>query len=205
MKILTIGIAGGSGSGKTTVGNRIIERVGADRVSLLEMDGYYRDLSDRTLEERAQFNFDHPASLDIELFTRHLQELRAGRVVEVPQYDFVTHSRRPETQTLAPQPVLLVEGMLLFENARVRELIDIKLYVEAPADIRFIHRLMRDVKERGRSLDSVVRQYLGTVRPMHMAFTEPTKEYADIIIPWQEYNEVAIDVVQSRIESKLRG
>jgi uridine kinase len=205
MKILTIGIAGGSGSGKTTVGNRIIERVGASRIALLEMDGYYRDLSDRPLTERAQFNFDHPAALDLELFARHVQELRAGHAVEVPQYDFVTHSRRREVKLLAPQPVLLLEGMLLFENARVRELIDIKLYVEAPADIRFIRRLTRDVKERGRSLDSVVGQYLGTVRPMHLAFVEPTKEYADIIIPWQEYNDVAIDVVQSRIESKLRG
>lgn len=203
MHILTIGIAGGSGSGKTTIAQKITEKVGRERISFIEMDSYYRDLSHLSHSERSQYNFDHPAALDIELFIEHLKMLKAGVPIEKPEYDFVTHTRKRQTTRVFPQPVVIIEGLLLFENKRVRELLDIKTYVETPADIRFIRRLIRDMKERGRSAESVVNQYYKTVRPMHQAFVEPGREYADIIIPWQDYNDVAIEVVFHRVEAKL--
>jgi uridine kinase len=203
MKVLTIGIAGGSGSGKTTIARKIIERVGASRICHLEMDSYYRDLSHLPLDERALTNFDHPASIDIELFTEHVEMLKSGVDIEKPDYDFVNHTRKATTPRVKAKPVLFLEGILLYENPRVRDNIDIKIYIETPSDLRFIRRLTRDLEERGRSTQSVVKQYYKTVRPMHMAFVEPTREYADIIVPWQGYNEVAIDMVISRVESCL--
>lgn len=203
MKVLTIGIAGGSGSGKTTIAQKIIDGVGADRISYLEMDSYYCDLAHLPRDERALTNFDHPASLDIELFSKHVKMLKEGMDISKPEYDFVNHVRKPGTTRLKAKPVVFLEGILLYENPAVREHVDIKIYVETPSDIRFIRRLTRDLNERGRSTDSVVKQYYKTVRPMHMSFVEPTREYADIIVPWQGYNEVAIDMVVSRIESCL--
>lgn len=203
MTILTIGIAGGSGSGKTTIAQKITEKVGRHRISFIEMDSYYKDLSHLPHDERAKYNFDHPASLDIELFIEHLKLLKSGMPIEKPEYSFVTHSREKDTTRVFPQPVVILEGLLLFENRFVRDLIDIKTYVETPSDVRFIRRLMRDIKERGRTAESVVSQYYRTVRPMHQAFIEPTREYADIIIPWQDYNDVAVDMVIHRIEARL--
>jgi len=204
MQVLTIGIAGGSGSGKTTVAEKIIEGVGANRIGFLEMDSYYRDLAHLPLEEREKHNFDHPQSVDIDLFLNHVAGLRGGRNIEKPLYDFVTHTRKRESLTIIAQPVIILEGILLYENRQVRDLIDIKTFVESPSDVRFIRRLMRDIKERGRSPESVVSQYYATVRPMYKTFVAPTKEYADIIIPWQDYNDVAVDMVISRIEHTLK-
>lgn len=204
MQTLTIGIAGGSGSGKSTIAKKIIEAVGADRISVVEMDCYYRDLLHLDIEERKKVNFDHPSSLDIELFLEHIKMLRAGVEIRKPQYDFVEHTRKSTHTVVKAHPVIILEGILLYENSRVRNEIDIKTFVETPSDFRFIRRLMRDIKERGRSPESVVHQYCTTVRPMYKTFTAPTKEYADIIIPWQGYNEVAVDMVISRIESTLK-
>lgn len=203
MHPLVIGIAGGSGSGKTTVGSKIIEIIGKEKISFLEMDSYYKDLAHIPLEKRTQHNFDHPSSYDINLFLKHIIELKKGRNILKPKYDYVSHTRIKETVEIISHPVIIVEGILLYENSDVRQEIDIKTYVETPPDIRFIRRLMRDLKERGRTAESVVNQYYKTVRPMHMAFVEPTREYADIIIPWKEYNEVAIHMVVSRIEGVL--
>lgn len=204
MQALTIGIAGGSGSGKTTIARKIIECVGANRISFLEMDNYYKDLAHLPVEERAKNNFDHPASLDIELFIEHIKMLKAGIDIDKPLYNFVTHTRKKETSKVKAQPVIILEGILLYENPEVAELIDIKTFVETPSDIRFIRRLMRDIKERGRTPESVAQQYYKSVRPMYKTFVAPTKECADVIIPWQGYNEVAVDMVISRIESGLK-
>ncbi len=203
MQVVTIGIAGGSGSGKTTFAQKIIKRVGAERISYLEMDLYYRDLAHLPFDERVLTNFDHPASLDCELFLEHLMMLKNGMDIEKPDYDYKTHTRKRTTTRVKAKPVVFVEGILLYENAKIMENVDIKIFVETPSDIRFIRRLTRDIEERGRTTDSVIKQYYKTVRPMHQAFVEPSREYADIIIPWQGYNEVAIDMVISRIESCL--
>ncbi len=203
MKSLTIGIAGGSGSGKTTIANKIIQHVGQHRISFLEMDSYYRDLAHLPKDERALNNFDHPASIDIELFLNHVQMIRSGVDIEKPQYDFVNHVRKHTSTRIKAQPVVFLEGILLFENQSMCDNIDIKIYVETPSDIRFIRRLTRDLEERGRNPASVVKQYYKTVRPMHQMFVEPTRELADIIIPWQGYNQVAIDMVISQIETCL--
>jgi uridine kinase len=205
MKALVIGIAGGSGSGKTTVANRIIDSVGEDNISFLGMDSYYKDLSSLPEDIRIQRNFDHPSSIDVDLFIQHVSELKDGRDIEAPIYDFVTHTRRPEKRLVKAHPVIILEGILLYENATLLNLIDIKTFVEAPSDIRFIRRLMRDIKERGRTTESVVNQYLSTVRPMYKTFVAPTKEFADIIIPWKDYNDVAIEMVISRIRAALRS
>lgn len=204
MNALTIGIAGGSGSGKSTIANKIIQAVGADRISVVEMDCYYKDLAHLNLEERKKVNFDHPSSLDINLFLEHIVALKNGREIKKPHYDFVEHTRKSSYTIVKSHPVIILEGILLYENSQVREQIDIKTFVETPSDMRFTRRLIRDIKERGRSPESVVAQYLTTVRPMYKTFTAPTKEYADIIIPWQGYNEVAVDMVISRIESTIK-
>jgi uridine kinase len=200
---LVIGVAGGSGSGKTTVSNAILERVGRDRIAFLQHDWYYRDLSHLPLAERAQFNFDHPDALDNALFLAHLDALIRGEAVDVPIYDFASYVRLPETRRLLPQPVILLEGILLFADAALRERMDVKLFVDTESDLRFIRRLRRDVQERGRSVESVTEQYLRTVRPMHLKFVEPSKRYADLIIPLGGRNPIAIDMVVARIESLL--
>jgi uridine kinase len=198
-----IGVAGGSGSGKTTVSMRILERVGAPPIAYIQHDSYYFDNSHLPPDERARMNYDHPDSLDTPLLIEHLRALRAGQGVDVPTYDFSTHSRRPKTVRVDPQPVILVEGILIFVEKELRELMDVRIFVDADSDLRFIRRLQRDVHERGRSQDSVVEQYLRTVRPMHLEFVEPSKRYADVIIPEGGYNEVALAMIESRLRAML--
>jgi uridine kinase len=199
MRSIVIGVAGGTGSGKTTVAREILERVGAKHIAYIPHDAYYRDHSHMPLEERAQVNYDHPDSLETELLVEHLRKLRAGRAVDVPVYDFTTHSRTRQTRRVGPAPVVLVEGILVFVERELRELFDVKLYIDTAADVRFIRRLRRDIKDRGRSAESVCDQYLATVRPMHLEFVEPSKRYADVIIPEGGFNEVAIAMVADRI------
>lgn len=196
---LVIGVAGGSGSGKTTVSNAILDRVGRERIAFLQHDSYYHDLSHLPLEERREVNFDHPDAFDNELFVRHLDALLEGRAVDVPTYDFASYVRLEATELVRPQPVVLVEGILIFGDTALRQRMDVKLFVDAEGDMRFIRRLQRDVAERGRSVTSVIDQYLHTVRPMHLEFVEPTKRYADIIIPRGGLNAIAIDMVVARI------
>jgi uridine kinase len=202
---LVIGIAGGSGSGKTTVANVILERVGAEHIAYIPHDAYYKDLSALSRIQRSEVNFDHPHSLDTELLIHHVEQLIARKPVELPVYDFKVHTRTGETQHVDPQPVIMVEGILIFAEPVLRELFDVKIFVDTDPDIRFIRRMSRDISERGRSVDSVIQQYLSTVRPMHLEFVEPSKRYADIIIPEGGLNEVAMDMVVARIETLLRG
>lgn len=203
MAPITIGVAGGTGSGKTTVARRILERVGFDRIAYVPHDAYYRDLGEMPLADRSRVNYDHPDSLDNELLIQNLQDLQAGKAAEIPIYDFKTHSRTAETRHVDPQPVILVEGILIFGDPRLRALMDVKIFVDTDPDIRFIRRLQRDVAERGRSFESVIQQYLTTVRPMHLEFVEPTKRYADVIIPEGGFNEVAIEMVAARLRALL--
>jgi uridine kinase len=199
-----IGVAGGSASGKTTVSQAILRRVGTDRIAYISHDLYYRDLSHLPMEQRATFNFDHPDALDNELLAAHLDALAAGQPIEAPTYDFTTYVRLPESRTILPRPVILIEGILIFAEPVLRRRMQIKLFVDADADLRFIRRLKRDIEERGRTVDSVIAQYLNTVRPMHLEFVEPTKRYADLIIPEGGRNTIAIDMVVARIETELQ-
>jgi len=192
---LVIGVAGGSGSGKTTVVRRIFEALGDTRIPVLEHDRYYRDRNDLRLEERAVLNYDHPDSLETELLVDHLNELRAGRPVEAPVYDFARHARKDATETITPGRAIIVEGILIYTDAALRKLMDVKVFVDTDDDTRFIRRLQRDIAERGRTVQSVIEQYLGTVKPMHLEFVEPSKRYADIIIPQGGHNAVAIDML----------
>jgi uridine kinase len=201
---VTIAVAGGTGSGKTTVAEEILKRVGADRIAYLQHDSYYFDRAQMPLDPRNLPNFDHPNSVETELLVKHLRQLKTGHAAQVPIYDFTTDSRLAATRTVAAQPVILVEGLLLFAEKRLRELFDIKIYVDTDSDIRFIRRLRRDIAERGRTMDSVIDQYLNTVRPMHLEFIEPSKRYADIIIPEGGFNTVALDMVVARIEGMLQ-
>ncbi len=200
---LVIGIAGGSGSGKTTVAQAILQKVGPERISFLQHDAYYKDLSGLPPARRAEVNFDHPDSLETDLLIAHIEQLKAGHPVEVPIYDFSTHSRTNRTFTVQPRGVILVEGILIFAEPALRDLFDIKIFVDTDADIRFIRRLQRDLSERGRTTESVVHQYLATVRPMHLEFVEPSKRYADIIIPEGGHNLTALEMVVARIERLL--
>ena len=200
---LVIGIAGGSGSGKTTVAQSILQRVGPEHISFLQHDAYYKDLSGLPPVQRAEVNFDHPNSLETELLTRHILQLKSGSPVEVPIYNFATHSRTEKTYTVQPRGVILVEGILIFTEASLRDLFNVKIFVDTDPDLRFIRRLERDISERGRTLDTVVKQYLSTVRPMHLEFVEPSKRYADIIIPEGGFNAAALDMVVARIETML--
>jgi uridine kinase len=200
---IVIGIAGGSGSGKTTVANVILERVGADRIAYLPHDAYYRDLSHLPYARRVEINFDHPDSLESELMTRHIELLKEWQPIDLPIYDFTTHSRTTQSIRIEPQRVILVEGILIFSERTLRELFDVKIFVDTDSDLRFIRRLQRDISERGRTTESVIKQYLRTVRPMHLEFVEPSKRYADVIIPEGGFNEVAMDMVTTRIEALL--
>jgi uridine kinase len=200
---LVIGIAGGSGSGKTTVAQEILNRVGADRIAFLQHDSYYKDLSGLPPGLRSELNFDHPNSLESELLTEHILSLREGRTVDVPIYNFSTHSRTGQTFTVAPHRVILVEGILIFVDASLRKLFDIKIFVDTDADIRFIRRLQRDISELGRTTESVIKQYQATVRPMHLEFVEPSKRYADVIIPEGGFNAAALDMLTARIQTLL--
>jgi len=200
---VVIGIAGGTGSGKTTVANVILERVGADSIAVLPHDAYYKDLSKLPKAQRHLINFDHPDSLETELLIRQLRTLRSGKSIDIPVYDFTSHSRTAETLHIDPFPVILVEGILIFADANLRSLFDVKIFVDTPPDIRFIRRLKRDIQERARTVESVIHQYETTVRPMHLEFVEPSKRHADVIIPEGGLNTVAIDMVVARIESML--
>jgi len=202
---LVIGIAGGSGSGKTTVAHIIIERVGADHIAFLQHDAYYKDLSDLPPNQRALINFDHPDSLDNELLIQHIDQLKNYQSIELPVYDFKNHTRTSMTVRIDPQPLILVEGILIFAEPRLRPLFDVKIFVDTDPDIRFIRRLERDIIERGRTTESVIQQYLNTVRPMHLDFVEPSKRYADVIIPEGGRNIVAVDMVVARLEMLLRS
>ena len=200
---LLIGISGGTGSGKTTVANVILQRVGAEAIAFVPHDAYYKDLKDLPLTQREAVNFDHPDSLDTPLLIEHLRQLRRWQTVHIPVYDFKTHTRTERTLRVDPKPVILVEGILIFAEPALREIFDVKIFVDTPADVRFIRRLKRDMVERGRSVDSVIRQYETTVRPMHLEFVEPSKRYADVIIPEGGLNTVAMDMLVARIETLL--
>jgi uridine kinase len=201
---LVIGIAGGTGSGKTTIADYILETVGPEKIAFLPHDAYYRDQTDLTSDERSHVNFDHPASLETELLIEHITNLRNQQTIHLPDYDFKTHSRTKETIQINPQPIILIEGILILAEPELRNLFDLKIYVDTDADIRFIRRLKRDIEERGRTTESVINQYLETVRPMHLEFVEPSKRYASVIIPEGGYNTVALDLIVARIESMLQ-
>lgn len=205
MKPILIGIAGGTGSGKTTIARALVKEYGKGEVVILEQDAYYRDLSDLPLKARSQTNFDHPDSIDIDLFIEHLKKLLKKEIIQKPVYDFTTHTRRLETREIHPHRVVIVEGILVLHWPAIRELLDIKVYVETPADIRFIRRLKRDIDDRGRTTHSVINQYLDTVRHMHEQFVEPSKFYADIIIPEGGQNTVAINLLRTKIDYTLSG
>jgi len=200
---LVIGVAGGSGSGKTTVVRKIIESVGENSINLVQHDAYYRDLSHMNAEDRAKQNFDHPASLQTELMVRHVQALKKGFAVEIPKYDFSNHVRKTETLTLRPRKVVLLDGILIFSEKTLLDLMDIKLFVDTDSDIRLLRRLQRDIIDRGRTLESVLRQYERYVRPMHLEFVEPSKRHADIIIPRGGQNTIALEMVTARINHEL--
>lgn len=201
---IVFGVAGGTASGKTTVAHSILDAVGASQVAYLAHDAYYRDMSHLPLEERARLNYDHPQSLETDLLVRHVRQLLAGEDVQVPIYDFTQHRRTSQTKPITASPIILVEGILIFTHRQLRDLMDIKVYVDTDADVRFIRRMTRDMQDRGRSLKSIVKQYLETVRPMHLEFVEPSKRYADVIIPRGGMNQVALDMVVSRLMELLR-
>ena len=202
---LVIAIAGGTGSGKTTVANVILGRVGANHIAYLPHDAYYKDLTDLPPAPRAHINFDHPNSLDTDMLIQHVQDLKDNLRIELPVYDFKTHSRTSRTVPINPQPIIIVEGILIFVEPKLRQLFDVKIYVDTDPDIRFIRRLERDIAERGRTMESVIHQYLTTVRPMHQEFVEPSKRYADVIIPEGGFNTVALDMVVARVQALLHG
>ncbi len=202
---LVIAIAGGSGSGKTTVAQAILDRVGRNRIAYLPHDAYYKDLSALPSNQRKEVNFDHPDSLDTALLIQHIQHLKTWQGIDLPVYDFKTHTRTTECTRIDPQLVILVEGILIYAEKQLRKLFDVKIYVDTDADIRFIRRLERDIAERGRTTEHVINQYLMTVRPMHMDFVEPSKRYADVIIPEGGFNVVAMDMVISHIQELLAG
>ena len=201
--VLVVAIAGGTGSGKTSVANAIRKSIGDEHIAFISHDSYYKDLSHLSLQERAANNFDHPNSLDTELMIEDLNKLRNGRATNIPMYDFSTHARIASVELVEPKPVLLVEGILIFAEPKLRSQFDIKIFVDAPADIRLIRRLERDRKERGRDGHSVIVQYLSTVRPMHIEFVEPSKRHADVIIPEGGHNKIALDMVISRLQRDL--
>ncbi|HKI96050.1 MAG TPA: uridine kinase [Gemmatimonadales bacterium] len=199
---IVIGVAGGSGSGKTTVVSEIVRDLGSDQVTIIQHDSYYWDRSDVPPAERVHINYDHPDALETPLLVRHLEELRGGRAVEVPVYDFARHARSKETVTAPPRRVVIVEGILILAEPALREMMDIRVFVDTDADIRFIRRLSRDIAERGRTVDSVVQQYLETVQPMHLEFVEPSKRHAHVIIPTGGRNRVAVDMLIARVRSE---
>lgn len=202
--VILIGIAGGSGSGKTMVSRRLYNELGSDKVTIIQQDSYYKNLTHLSLEERSRQNFDHPDAVDDQLLYRHINELLDGNYIDQPIYDFTLHTRKNETKRVGNHIIIILEGILILHNPRLRKLMDIKVYVDTDDDIRFIRRLKRDIKERGRSLDSVIQQYEQMVRPMHLQFVEPSKRYADIIIPQGGRNDVAVDILKTKIQALLR-
>lgn len=202
--MLIIGIAGGTGSGKTTVVHQIMNELPSTEVGIISQDSYYRDNSNLTYEERTKINFDHPRAIDFELLTSHLRDLKAGKTIEQPVYSFVTHNRTGDVVLTHPRKVMIVEGILILANPELRDMFDIKIFVHADSDERLIRRLKRDISERGRDMEEVLNRYQTTLKPMHEQFIEPTKSFADIIIPNDRYNTVAIDVVRAVIHQKIR-
>jgi uridine kinase len=202
---LVVGIAGATGSGKTTVARRVIESLPRGSVAMLQHDSYYRDRADLSYEQRCELNFDHPDSLETSLMAEHLQQLRAGKAVRVPIYDFTTHRRLVDSQRLEPGPVVVVEGILVLADPELRSMLDIKVFVDTDADIRLIRRIRRDMAVRGRPLEEILDQYLTTVQPMHLQFVEPSKRYADLVIPRGGENTVAIDLLLASISRRLAG
>ena len=202
-KPLIIGVAGGSGSGKTTVARAIVDPLDLDAI-LLDADAYYCDLAHLSLEERKQVNFDHPDALDIPLLADHLTSLAKGQSIEKPTYDFAAHTRAARTVMVEPRDVVLVDGILIFADSRLRPLFDIKVFVDVAGDVRFIRRMRRDILDRGRRLEDVIDQYLGTVRPMHLEFVEPSKRYADVILPEGGRNTIGIEMIRARVESEIQ-
>ncbi len=204
METILIGIAGGTGSGKTTLADKLVDSFGSDEVSILRHDNYYKRHDEMTYEERTQLNYDHPDAFDTELLCQHIQMLKSGQVIEMPVYDYTVHNRSNEVIVVNPAPVIVLEGILIFAEASLCDLMDIKVFVDTDADVRILRRIMRDVKERERSLDSVVTQYLTTVKPMHEQFVEPSKRRADIIIPEGGRNVVALQMLTERVRKHLR-
>ncbi len=204
MKVMVIGIAGGTGSGKTTLTKKLVERFGPD-VSVVNHDNYYKAHDDLPYEERCKLNYDHPDSFDTDLMAAHLAQLKAGHPIDCPTYDYTVHNRRAETVRVEPKSVIVVEGILIFENQALRDAMDIKIFVDTDADTRILRRILRDVKERGRSLDSVVNQYLTTVKPMHEQYVQPSKRYADIVVLEGGHNLVALDMIIQRVENHINA
>ena len=201
---IVFGVAGGTASGKTTVARHILDQVGAHHIAYLPHDAYYRDMSHLPPEERARQNYDHPDALESDLLARHIRELRAGQAVRLPVYSFADYTRKPETVTVEPAPVILVDGILIFAEPELRDLMDIKIFVDTDADIRLIRRIERDTRERGRTLSSTIFQYLDTVRPMDLEFVQPSRRYADIILPGGGQNRVAVEMVVARLQAVLK-
>lgn len=196
---MIIGIAGGTGSGKTTVAKKVFQCINQEQVAVIEHDAYYKDQSHIEFEDRLKTNYDHPFAFDTELLLEHLLSLKKGTAIEKPVYSFVTHTRQLETVRVEPRKTIILEGILILEDERIRDLLDIKVYVDTDADVRIIRRMLRDIKDRGRTVDSVVEQYLSVVRPMHLQFVEPSKKYADIIVPEGGENLVAIDILVTKV------
>ena len=201
--MLIIGIAGGTGSGKTTVVNQIMNELPADEVCVISQDSYYKATDNLTYDERVKINFDHPRAIDFELLIQHIADLKKGKIIEQPIYSFVTHNRTKDSIKTHPRKVVVVEGILIFNSEQLRDLFDIKIFVHADADERLIRRVRRDLKERGRDIDEVLNRYQDTLKPMHQQFIEPTKNFADIIIPNDRYNTVAVDIVRTVISERL--
>ncbi len=198
---LVIGIAGGTGSGKSTVARAILDSVPEENVAIIEQDCYYKDQSHLPQEERVNVNYDHPLAFDTDLMIEHVERLLNGQAIEKPQYDFTVHNRKKQTVKVEPRDIIILEGILILDSPRLRELMNIKIFVDTDADVRIIRRIVRDIKDRGRSLESVISQYLNIVKPAHNEFCEPTKRYADIIIPEGGYNKVAVDIVVTKVKS----